>query len=343
MSRLILAEQAVAPSTPSAGKVAIYADNTATPLAKFLDDSGVNRTLLDGTTVVSQITNKDFDATTTTISDVGATSKAVKFALSGMTASVVLTFSSSQTTTQTLTFPNIAGASILITDTLAQTITGVKTMTNPTTAAGTNLVASATFTAGTILDTPVAGAWEKDSLVFYSTPIANARGLSPSVMFAIVPAAGFSLLTTSGVQSCFPTTSDIWTLNAATSYFFEGAYYITHSTTSCTTAMAFLAAASLTITSMAYGVSSVINAANGAPAAPVSTWVNQLATTVVTATSTVGWAITFAGIIRVNAGGTLTPQINFSAATTAPVMAANSFIRFTPLGTNVIEHIGNVA
>jgi len=34
-----------------------------------------------------------------------------------------------------------------------------------------------------------------------------------------------------------------------------------------------------------------------------------------------------------NAGGTVTPQINFSATPTTPVMTADSFIKFTPIGT----------
>ncbi len=107
--------------------------------------------------------------------------------------------------------------------------------------------------------------------------------------------------------------------------------------------MAFAAAASLTVTSIYYTACSVINAADGAPAAPVMTWVDQIASTVVTATSTVGWAIRFQGIIRVNVGGTLTPQVNWSANTTAPIMKVNSYIKFTPLGTNTSNILGNVA
>lgn len=196
-------------------------------------------------------------------------------------------------------------------------------------------------TANTLAST--VGSQEYDGTVFYTTPVASASGLSPSTMFAIVEAGDFALLTTSGVQSAFPTTKDVWTLQATTSYFFEGIYYITHTTTTCTAAMAFAAAGGLTITSMAYHVTSVINAANGAPAAPVDTWVNQLASTVVSATSTVGWAIKFQGIIRINVAGTLTPQINWSANTTAPVMKADSWISFTPLGTNTTVQLGNVA
>jgi hypothetical protein len=44
-----------------------------------------------------------------------------------------------------------------------------------------------------------------------------------------------------------------------------------------------------------------------------------------------------------NAGGTVTPQINFSAAPTTPVMKADSYIKFTPIGTNVENAKGVVA
>src|SRR6185436_14213738 len=71
------------------------------------------------------------------------------------------------------------------------------------------------------------------------------RGVDGS-MFAIVEAANFSLLTTSGVQSCFPTTKDVWTLKGSTTYWVEGLYDITKTTTTVTTAIAFAAAGGLT-------------------------------------------------------------------------------------------------
>lgn len=166
---------------------------------------------------------------------------------------------------------------------------------------------------------------------------------SVTEMFSVVPAGDFALQTAAGVQSAFPTTGDVITLQASTAYFFEGQYLITHTTTTCTAAMAFLAGGGLTITSIAYEVDSVIAVANAAPIAGVQTWVNQLATTIVTATSTAGWIIRFQGIIRVNAGGTLTPQINWSAATTAPIMKVDSYIRFFPLGTSTTNVVGPIA
>lgn len=219
---------------------------------------------------------------------------------------------------------------------------GVTTTSKMTLVAGTATAAPVIFTSGTNLTNAVAGTMEYDGKVFYSTPVALARSLNVSRQFSIVPAGDFNLLTTSGVQSAFPTTGDVWTLQASTAYFFEGVYNITHSTTTCTVAMAFALAGGATATSIMYEVTSVINAADGAPAAPVCTWVDQISTTVVTATSTVGWSIRFKGILRMNGGGTVTPQVNWSANTTAPVMKVNSYITFEPLGTDTTNILGSV-
>lgn len=187
------------------------------------------------------------------------------------------------------------------------------------------------------------GSVEYDGTCFYSTPVASATGVSPSTQFAIVAAGDFNLLTTSGVQSAFSTTNDVWTLAAGTTYIMEGLYLITHSTTTCTTAMAFALGGGASVTAINYFVQAPILAANTTATATNVTWVSQVATTVVTATSTVGWAIAFKGLIQMNLGGTVTPQVNWSANTTAPVMKANSYIMFTPIGTNTVTAVGNVA
>lgn len=247
------------------------------------------------------------------------------------------TFRSNESTDRTIDLPDA-------TDTLiGRSTTDVMTNKTLTLTAGTNSVAPLTYASGTNLTAASAGATEFDGTVFYSTPVASARGLSPSTMYSIVPSGDFSLLTTSGVQSAFPTTGDVWTLAASTGYFFEGLYLITHTTTTCTVAMAFAAGGGASATSIAYQViSSIASAANVAPVAPVMTYVNQISTTVVTATSTDGWVIRFQGILRTNAAGTWTPQVNWSANTTAPVMKVNSFIKFTPYGTNTNNILGNV-
>jgi len=198
------------------------------------------------------------------------------------------------------------------------------------------------LTADTLLATPAAANTEYDGTCFYCTPVASARGLWPSTMYSIVPSGDFALLTTSGVQSCFPTTGDVWTLQASTAYFFEGHYQITKTTTSVTVAMAFAAGGSLTVTSIEYVVMCLTAAVNTTTGSIAMTNINQIASTVINATSTAAIALYFKGIIRVNVGGTLTPQINFSANTTVPVMKVDSFITFTPLGTNTNNILGNV-
>src|SRR6266436_5978858 len=162
-----------------------------------------------------------------------------------------------------------------------------------TLAAGTNTVAALKLTSGTNLSTAAAGALEYDGTCFYCSPVASARGLWPSTMYSIVPAGDFALLTTSGVQSAFPTTGDVWTLQATTSYFFEGFYQITKTTTTVTVAMAFLAGGSLTVTSIEYFAWSFNGAVNTTTATVSMVNVNQLATTVINATSTAATSIWF--------------------------------------------------
>ncbi len=236
------------------------------------------------------------------------------------------TLQSTETTDRTLSLPNKTDT--LITRTLD---------------AGTNSIAPLNYVSGTNLTTAAAGATEFDGTCFYSTPVASARGLSPSTMFSIVPAGDFVLQTAAGVQSAFPATGDVWTLAATTSYFMEGFYQITKTTGSITTALAFAAAGSLTVTSINYFVWAMNVAVNTTTATVAMTNINQIASTVINAAATTALSIYFKGIIRINVGGTLTPQINFSNTATVPVMKADSYIMFTPIGTNTTNVLGNVA
>jgi hypothetical protein len=51
--------------------------------------------------------------------------------------------------------------------------------------------------------------------------------------------------------------------------------------------------------------------------------------------------ITFRGIMRVNVGGTLVPNIQFSAAPGVTCSTlVGSYIKFYPIGSNVINSVG---
>lgn len=195
---------------------------------------------------------------------------------------------------------------------------------------------------GTLNTTAQPGAEEYDGNVFYTTPVTGARGVSPSEMYSIVPAADFSLATAAGVQAAFPTTADVWTLAASTTYQFQGQYIVTKATTSTVTDMAFGLAGGASITSINYNTTCLNANVNTAGTAGQFSYNNAVSAEIVCTTSAGNIFITFQGIIRMNAGGTVTPQIDFVSGSTTPVMKANSYITFTPLGTNTQNSVGNV-
>ena len=55
--------------------------------------------------------------------------------------------------------------------------------------------------------------------------------------------------------------------------------------------------------------------------------------------SSVGAAV-IRGVMRINAGGTIIPQVSLSIANAA-VVQAGSFFRCWPVGTNTVASIGN--
>ena len=161
-----------------------------------------------------------------------------------------------------------------------------------------------------------------------------------SLMYAIVEAGGFNLSTSSGVQPAFPTTKDVWTLNASTTYEFEWQIRITKSGTTCTTSISFALGGGASVTSINF---IAIGGTGAAGAAGVIFGAVSVGGTQATVTSNTNALITAKGLIRMNDGGTVTPQINFSASPTSPVMTAGSYIKFTPWGTDTTDTQGTVA
>lgn len=170
-------------------------------------------------------------------------------------------------------------------------------------------------------------------------------GLWESTMKACL-SSPFTLSAALGVQTAFPTTCDVWTLEANTTYEVSGCYFITTGTTTTkTTAIAFLAGGGLTISNMSLDVRAANLVANTTVTTNNNTRITQLASTIVTPTATTaGVVICFFGHIRVNVAGTLTPQINFSANPGGTnTMDTNSWIRFIPMGDGSFLKVGSVA
>lgn len=199
------------------------------------------------------------------------------------------------------------------------------------------------LTSGAVNTTPENGALEYLNGVLYFVPAGAARGVVAVEYFNSIQ-ADFTLAAAAGVQSCFPTASDVLTLQATTTYDFEGQYILNTGATTHTTAMAFALAGGASVTSVEY-VADIHSAAVNTIATATSVHVSGVASKVLNATSTAVYTIIrFRGMWRHNAAGTVTPQIAFSANPTGTNLhKVGSFIRFIPRGSNTVSAIGPFA
>jgi hypothetical protein len=130
----------IAPFTVAHGGYLYSSDN-------LLDVGAVGATgtvNIDVGATPTAVLNVDY-ANGVSINDVTTPSKQIRFLPSGATASTILTLSEAQTTSQTLSFPNITGADTVGTLGLAQTVSGAKTFSAITTVSNT----TASTTTGT--------------------------------------------------------------------------------------------------------------------------------------------------------------------------------------------------
>ncbi len=132
-------------------------------------------------------------------------------------------------------------------------------------------------------------------------------------------------------------------VQAATSYFFEAEFDITGLSASAHT-ISFGFGGTATVTSIKY-VADRLDSSTAFTTAQAWTkqTVTSAAATALTAAgvTTTGFAAQLRGIIRINAAGTLIPQITQGTASAAAVVSANSWIRFTPVGSSTVANVGN--
>jgi len=174
------------------------------------------------------------------------------------------------------------------------------------------------------------------------TVVPAGTGVTPTVQ-VICPSAALALTSGATAQNAFFTLNTI-SVQAATTYMFDGFYLIkTTGATTHTISMSFaLTTATITNctwTTMSYNLGST-------PTSPVRAQDTNFFAAVdggiVNATNAVAFNIVkFEGIMRVNAAGTVNPQITFSAAPGGTnTMEIGSYIRFYPIGSNTINSVG---
>ena len=156
--------------------------------------------------------------------------------------------------------------------------------------------------------------------------------------------APFTLAAAAGVQSCFPAAQDTFTLASNSTYRVTGRYFIATGATTHTTAMAW-AVTGASITSFEYLVTLWSAAANTIATAGSFVHVTGVASKVLNATSAaVRTMIEFDGTLVCAAGGSIVPQINFSANPTGTnQMLRGSYVAFERLGSDVATVFGGWA
>lgn len=178
----------------------------------------------------------------------------------------------------------------------------------------------------------------------WQTPASSAPAGVLSDLQMSVLNADFTLAAAAGVQAAFPAAQDAFTVQANTTYRVRGQYIINTGATSHTTAMAW-ALASATVASFEYLATLWSAALNTISTALSVTHVSGAASKVLNAASIVVYTIvSFEGIVRFTAGGTVTPQINFSANPTGTnLMKRGSWVSFERLGADTVTTIGGFA
>ncbi len=221
-------------------------------------------------------------------------------------------------------------------------------------AAGTLLAAPLQFTSGTNMTTVGAGALEYDGKVFYASAAANSRQAVDSEQF-IIQTANSSTYNNTGLDTntafqVFSTGSGLVTVQAATTYFFEGLYKISNTgTNSHTWATLFTLASSASVTDIRYTVLAKTGTTSAVTITAMSNLdiavATQVPVTAASVSATEFVTIFLKGYMAINVGGTVSPAMQASArpgttGTPGVIVLAGSYFRMWPVGTNTVANVG---
>lgn len=188
MAKITLAETASV-STPSAGNVSLFADNTANPQMKFTDDGGNTRTIADNNNTLT-LANKTFTAPV--LGAATGTSLAVAGAITSSGGGIGYATGAGGTVTQAtskataFTLSKLTGTITFAADALASQTTVSATWTN-TFIAATDLVVFTHISGGTLGAYNVAIACGSGTATIYlRNTTAGSLSEAPVFRFAII-------------------------------------------------------------------------------------------------------------------------------------------------------------
>jgi hypothetical protein len=219
---------------------------------------------------------------------------------------------------------------------------------------GSGALAALQFTAGDMLSTPAAGAFEYDGVSFYVTATANQRSLIPGTQFIMTPGlTPYTLSQSTSAQKIFSSPTDgAVTLDGSTTYMFDAQYIINNTATPSlahSVSLLFALGGGGSISSISYTAD--VTTSSGAPTAGATT-ISRTFSTAVSATQITPSGTTtnselitvqLQGVVRTNAAGTFTPQIRYN--TNAPggtsTIQGNSYFKLIPVGSSSVISVGN--
>jgi hypothetical protein len=200
------------------------------------------------------------------------------------------------------------------------------------------------LSSGELLASPTAGSFEYDGNVFYINPTSNQRGVLPSESFICLSSDFVGLNTTTAQRVFNSTATGAITLPGSTTYMFEAVYYLVRSAGTVSHTLATLFGGTASFSSITYIAETTSSAGN--ILSPVNRiFVTGTGATPVTAASTAAnenITVMLRGLFRTNVGGTLIPQVQYSASPGgAPTFIRNSFFRLVSVGSSSVTSVGN--
>jgi len=224
-----------------------------------------------------------------------------------------------------------------------QIVTGTKTFSPGTLilAAGNTSSGAEIFilTSAALLTSAVAGVGEVDANgIRYWTHSTSERGVIDSEQFISLTGA-YTLTSQTAAQKLFnSSTNGALTVSSSKSYYFECVFSLT-SLSSTSGSFGFAFGGTATFTSQAW--QSIANkAALATPTAGLMTFNTAANVTLATANTTTTGQARITGIVRINTGGTLIPQISLGVASAA-IVGVNSYFRIWPVGSNTVTNVGS--
>ena len=205
-------------------------------------------------------------------------------------------------------------------------------------AAGSSTIAPIKFTSGTNLTSPTAGALEYDGNAYYAT-VNSGRGFLPSTQLSIAT-SDIALSDINTAQNVFGSSSDVITLAANTTYLVNGVYFIQSGTVTHTTAISFTYSG--TAPTMSFYSLSLAAAVGTVSRAQDMVYYEGITGGLINSTSSSARnVIKFEGVLKTSNGGSLTPQITFSAQPGGTNLTKfGSYIALTPVGNDTVTSIG---